>query len=151
VKVLAFDIASNTGWAFGSTELGIESYGTFKHIDYHNTYLDFEGIIALWKPDVIVTAKPTRYYFAMRKMFLLTGTMLAAADKHSTPIYMETKGKNRKSTDFPNDSSIKKAIFGTGKVSKDEICKRYKIKNEDAADAALFVEYVLKKENNGRV
>lgn len=145
MKVLAFDIASNTGWAFGSSDFGIEKYGTFKHEDYYKTYLEFDKLITLWKPDVIVTAKPTRYYFAMRKMFLLTGTMLAAADKHSIPIYVETKGKSRKSTDFPNDSSIKKAIFGTGKVSKDEICKRYKIKSEDAADSAMFVEYVLKK------
>jgi hypothetical protein len=148
LKVLAFDIASATGWAFGSTDFGIEKYGVFKHTDYYSTYLKFEELIKLWKPDMIVTAKPTRYYMAMRKMFLLTGTMLAAAAKHDVNIYTETKGKSRKSTDFPNDSSIKKAIFGDGKVSKAEICKRYNIKDENAADAGMFVEYVLKQERS---
>jgi hypothetical protein len=144
MKVLAFDIATKTGWAFASDELGIEKYGSFSYSDYYKYYRKFCELIELWKPDVVITAKPTRYYFAMRKMFLITGTMLAASDKCGVKVYIETRGKGRKSTDFPNDITIKKSVLGNGKVSKSDICKRYRVKDEDVADACMFAEYVLK-------
>lgn len=144
MKVLSFDIASSSGWAFVSSDLGVEAKGSFKHKNYHETRLEFDKLINKWRPDIIITAKPTRYYFAMRKMFLLTGCMLSVADKYGVEVYQETKGKKRKSTDFPNDSTMKKEVFGKGVVSKEEICARYGTKDEDAADACLFGEYLIK-------
>lgn len=146
--VLSFDIAMKTGWAVGDTEFGIEKGGSFSCKSYVDAYKHFNELITLWKPELIITAAPTRFYKTIRKLSQIAGVMLYLAEKNKCEVYTETteaRGKKRSSTDWPNDSTMKGAVFGKGVVSKQEICRRYKTKDEDYADACMFFDYICIK------
>lgn len=145
MNILSFDIATKIGWAFGSELFGCEASGTFKHENYYKTYTKCRDLIELYKPDIVITAKPTRYYNAMKKLFMITGAMMVALDVTGVKLYQEVSKTGRKTKDFPNDAQMKKFIFGNGLVSKQYIMKHYKRGNEDEADACMFLDYAIRK------
>lgn len=149
MRILAFDIATKTGWAFGEKEP--EAGGSFKFKGFYLYYRQCEDLIELWKPEIIIVAEATRFFTAQRRMNMLCGAMQVAADNKGVSLYIEQrqgKGKKKASSGFPIDSHIKKTVFGEGKVSKEQICQRYNVTDEDEADARMFVEYLIIK-NNG--
>ena len=148
MKILAFDIATKTGWAFG--EKKATEGGSFKFQGFYFYYRQCKALIQEFKPDIIICAEATRFFTAQRRMNMLCGAMQVAADDCKVPIYTEEragKGKKKKSTGFPVDSHMKKEVFGVGKVDKVDICKRYNTSDEDEADARMFVEYLGNKFN----
>lgn len=146
-KILAFDIATKTGWAFG--EMEPETGGSFQFKSFYQYYRQCKDLMQLYKPDIIICAEATRFYTAQRRMNMLCGAMQVAADDCNVKIYeQERKGRKRKSTGFPIDSQMKKEVLGDGKATKIDICLRYKTDDEDMADAMMFVEYLSKKINN---
>lgn len=153
MKILAFDIATNTGWAFGDPSPSVEESGSFKFSgSFWMYYRECKNLIKLYKPTIIVTAEATRFYNAQRKMNMLCGAMRVAADDCKVSLYIEqrpSKGRKKASSGFPVDSAMKKLVFGKGKVSKEEICSYYQVTNEDQADAMMFIDYFnLKNKEN---
>lgn len=140
MKVLAFDIATRTGWAFMQHKDDDPDYGAFKLKTWSGYYKEAKELIDLYAPDVILCAEATRFHNPMKRMNMLTGIIALAADKKGIKLYTK-KRKNKKTTGFPIDSEMKKAVFGKGKVSKKEICERYDTSDEDAADAMMFLEF----------
>lgn len=150
MKVLAFDIATTTGWAFGEKQAEIG--GSFKFDGFYNYYRKCKELINLHHPDIIICAEATRFYTAQRRMNMLCGAMQTAADYCNVKVFEKEragKGKKRKSSGFPIDSEMKKAVFGKGKVEKKEICERYNTSDEDEADARMFIEYFNLIGNDG--
>lgn len=141
MKVLAFDVSKkSTGWAF-STELGIEDGGSFPCKDVVFAYDKFVELIDLWKPDVVISASPVRYFDAIVTMSRLYGILLYICLKRGIKPY-EEKGR------LVNDKTMKKAILGSGNATKADIMKHFNCDNEDQADAMLFTQYALLKLKN---
>lgn len=140
MKVLAFDIATRTGWAFKQHKDDEYSSGAFKLKTWSGYYKEVKDLIDLYNPQVVICAEATRFHNPMKRMNMLTGIVALAADQKGIKLFTK-KRKNKKTTGFPIDSEMKKAVFGRGKVDKKEICERYGTDDEDAADAMMFVEY----------
>ena len=132
MRILSLDIATQTGWAFG-TELGIEDFGSFSCKKFCEAYNNFSRLIDLWKPEIIITATPTRYFNVVRKLSEITGVMLLIAERKGIKVEKNLV-----------DSSCKKVVLGSGKATKKDICAYYKTKDEDAADACLFIDWYIK-------
>lgn len=138
MKVLAFDISKKmTGWAF-STEKGHEDGGSFPCKDVLKAYSDFTRLVELWKPEIVISAAPVRYYDAIVAMSRLYGILTYICLRRGVKMY-EEKGR------LVNDKRMKKEVLGNGNSTKDDIMKHYKTDNEDMADAMLFCDYVLKQ------
>lgn len=132
-KILSFDIATKSGWAFG-TEKGIEASGSFSCKKFRDAYSNFNDLIDKWKPDIIISAKPTRFYAAIRKQSEYTGLLLLLAERRDITVYKDIV-----------DSSAKKSVLGRGNATKEDICTYFNISDEDEADAMMFVEYWIKE------
>jgi hypothetical protein len=137
LKVLGLDVADKVGWAFGTTESGIEAGGSFKAKDIVVAHDEFLRLIELWKPTVVITASPVRYYNAIVSMSRKYGVLWYLCAKREIRIYME-KGS------LVNDKRMKKKVLGNGNATKADIMKKYETDDEDYADACLFVEYLIK-------
>lgn len=141
MKVLAFDIATTTGWAFKHRKKEEQpDYGSFKLSSWNGYYQKVKDLIDLYKPEAIICAEATRFHNAKKRMNMLTGIVALAADRKGLKLY-EKKRKKGKGKGYPIDSEMKKAVFGRGVVDKKEICERYNVHDEDAADAMMFCEF----------
>jgi len=126
MNILGIDLGKNTGWAFSEDE-----YWHYKIKDI----LDFEAkvkdLVVLYKPDVIITAYPVRFYNAIVSHSKYMWVLEVIAWKKDIQLIQV------------NDSQCKKAIFWKWKIAKEEIQERYKSDNEHSADAFMFREYLI--------
>ena len=130
--VLAFDISSkNTGWAVGDINHGIEDSGSFKSNKFCDVYKGFSELIELWKPELIVSAKPTRFYAVIRKQSEITGVLLLLAERKGIKVNKDLV-----------DSACKKTVIGSGKATKEDIKKHFSVDCEDEADAMMMWTYI---------
>lgn len=126
--IYAVDCGKSSGHCI--TDNGKEVYSEnhkFESLDKYRRFL--KDNIELWKPDVIITCKPNRFYNTIYMHGKLTGILELEAERHKTQ-YMEFY-----------DSEPKKWSFGTTKIDKDAVCSKYGHYNSDVADAALFCDY----------
>lgn len=133
MRILAFDIASNTGWAYGNDKDGIIDHGNFSCKSFEYAYSKFEDLIEGFFPDIIITAKPTRFYAVIRKQSEITGLLLECAERYGIKVDKDLV-----------DSSCKKVVFADGHYSKDKIPEWYSVENGDEADAMMFIDYYIK-------
>lgn len=131
--VLSFDIATKTGYAVGS-ECGIEESGSFSCSKLSHAYKRFSELINIWRPDIIITAKPNNRYNVIRKLSEITGVMLLVAERYRVKVEKNLV-----------DKACKKAIIGNGNATKEDVKKKYKSLDEDAADAMMFFDYYILK------
>jgi len=131
MTILSFDIATRSGYAVGSTNFGLDDSGSFSCKSLINTATTMAMLMDLWKPDIIVTAKPTRFYDAIRKQSEITGVLLYLAEKRGIKVRKNLV-----------DSQCKLAVIGRGNATKKDICEKYKTEDEDAADAIMFFDYI---------
>lgn len=129
--VISFDISTRmTGWAVGDLEYNIEDSGSFKSKSFVESYKWFNSLCELWKPDLIITAKPTNRYNVIRALSEVTGVLLLVAEKRGIKLDKTIV-----------DASCKKVVLGNGRASKEEIMAHYGINNEDEADARMFWDF----------
>jgi len=130
IHILWIDLGKNTGWAFSE-----EEYWHWKLKDILDFDTKVKDLVDLYKPDVIITAYPVRFYNAIVSHSKYMWVLEVIAWKRDIPLIQV------------NDSQCKKAIFWKWKVTKEEIQKRYKCDNEHSADAMMFREYLQTQQN----
>lgn len=128
--ILSFDIATKTGFAAGTKQTGVEERGSFSCKSYVEGRKRFRELMDKWKPDIVITAMPTRHYNVTRKLSEITGVMLVEAEARGIKVEKNLV-----------DSSCKKAVIGKGNAKKPEICAYFNEEDEDAADAMMFFTY----------
>ena len=131
--LLAFDVASRTGWAVGNKKGEIIEKGNFNCKSYVWAQGEFRRIIEKFKPTKIITAKPNRYYNVIRKQSEITGLLLEVAEEFKIPVDKTLV-----------DKSCKKEVLGNGNSTKDDIMAHFNCEQEDEADAMMFIAYYLK-------
>jgi Holliday junction resolvasome RuvABC endonuclease subunit len=149
-SILAFDVATSTGWAFiGDAQLCKGSFlvhGEDWYERYVFMYERARQLIEEHKPDFIVMEAGVK--LNAKVMFhlnsLRTCIMLAALHNQVGLL------------DAVSPSTIKKFITGGGKASKEDIMRataKYRPMNSDEADAialALYIVDVYEKGDNGQ-
>jgi crossover junction endodeoxyribonuclease RuvC len=152
MKVLGFDV--------GTTNLGlsvIESSNNKNKVLYHKyTYLKkdsfankilflenyFNSIIDEYKPEVISYEAPFIRSFNGQELIMVCGVLVLCAAKHSLKYVSYTP------------SAIKKAVYGKGKCSKEELesavqkllSTPVKFENDHVSDSvAIALTFILKK------
>lgn len=128
MKVLAIDIGTHWGWCF-QDQVGRET-GTEKFHDLATLNLDFTTLIQKYKPDIVVSCAPVRFYNTISKHCRFLGVLELVCQKYEVQ-YHEVSEK-----------TCKAQIIGSGKAKKKDIAKRYKCKTEHENDACMFAEYV---------
>lgn len=138
VKVLSFDVGKTIGWAFVD-DVGIETGS----IDYTGDPLDWYHVvndkIRLYKPQAVVSARPTRF----ARVIAFQSKMLAIIE------LVARKFNTYYNTDLI-DSQCKNIVLGNGRVKKDKIitwAKQVTQRNEiteHEADALMFAAYIRK-------
>lgn len=134
--ILSIDIGTTSGIVFYSNQLGKESGQqlTVGHnLAFFYKYL--KELCHMWKPNLIVVPKPTRFYNTILLHGKFIGVVELIAQQREIPIV------------FVIDSSCKKLVLGKGKATKQEIIERYDTNNEHIADATMFAEYYFKQKN----
>jgi len=131
MTILAFDIATRSGYAVGSTNFGLDDSGSFSCKSLIEAATTMGMLMDLWKPDIIVTAKPTRFYNTIRKQSEITGVLLYLAEKRKIKVRKDLV-----------DKQCKLAVIGNGNATKNDICEKYQTQDEDAADAIMFFDYI---------
>ena len=131
MTILSFDIATRSGYAVGSTNFGLEDSGSFSCKSLIEAATTMAMLMDLWKPNIIVTAKPTRFYNAIRKQSEITGVLLYIAEKRKIKVMKDLV-----------DKQCKLAVLGNGNATKEDICEKYQTQDEDAADAMMFFDYI---------
>ena len=131
MTILSFDIATRSGYAVGSTNFGLEDSGSFICKSLIEAATTMAMLMDLWKPNIIVTAKPTRFYNTIRKQSEITGVLLYIAEKRKIKVMKDLV-----------DKQCKLAVLGNGNATKEDICEKYQTQDEDAADAMMFFDYI---------
>ncbi len=134
MKVLALDLAVNSGWAFGSRELGFEASGIFSAKTQAQTEKAVKELIELYKPDMVFTCKPTARYAVIKKQSEIAGVVKLLCEKSNIAF-----------NDKQVDSHIKKAMLGNGRATKEEILEVYGGQNFDESDARMMLDYATRK------
>jgi Holliday junction resolvasome RuvABC endonuclease subunit len=131
VKILSFDISTKrTGWAFGDVDFCIEASGSFPSKSYVAAYVKFGELLSLYKPDIVITAKPTNRYNVIRALSEVTGILLYLCEKKGVKVDKSLV-----------DASCKKVVIGHGFAKKEQIMAHYGIADSDEADARMFWDY----------
>lgn len=131
--ILSFDIGSTTGIAVymesltGKAIYKIDEYQIRKLSDMFNIST---LLIAQYKPDIILTVLPVRFYNTLVKHSKLVGLLEYAAEQVDCGVVEIS------------ESHAKKIVFGTGKVTKADIMNRYHGR-EHESDALMFIESFL--------
>jgi len=129
---LAFDVGKKWGWAvIADGEVYASGSGVFKEILAFEK--EIKDLIELYKPEVVGTALPNRFYNTMKTHFKYITVIELCWKKYSgsdfLPLY---------------DSEIKKGIYGTTKVEKTAVKDRFGGETEDEADAIMMGMYLHK-------
>ncbi len=146
-KILAFDIASTTGWSYMKDSKIIET-GHFKYdkTDLSKFFSEIENILISIKPDYVIAASPTRFFNTIFLHGRIFGIFDLVLEDNDLSFWMDVTAKGKPT--LPVDSKMKKAVLGKGKASKAEIMEFTGIGQEDEADATMFCMYldgILKK------
>ena len=140
--ILALDVATTTGWSV-MIDGEIEAHGHFKIDSLGKLKQEITGLIILWKPTHVIAASPTRFFntiFLHGKFF---GVIEYTLEKFGLSFWMDKTAKGKAT--LPIDSKMKKAIFGKGVVSKQEIMDWAGVQQEDQADAVMMATYLNKQ------
>jgi hypothetical protein len=131
IKVVAIDCGIKGGFAFKDqqcTEADRFDFGKEQTLwGYEKRCKD---LLTLYKPDIVVTGRPCRFYQTLIKHAALQAIIELACEKKGVQ-FMKI-----------SDSAAKKNVFGKGKVEKKEIMERYKVGDDNVADAMMFAEYI---------
>lgn len=130
VKVLAFDVGKHGGMAFKDDVS--EETRPFDFISLKDYYTRVVASINLYKPDVVTTAYPTRFY-----------RVIVYQSKLAAIIELACESKGIEFTEV-QDRQAKKSIIGNGNAKKEEIMKFLKQDDEHMADALMFARHVYK-------
>jgi Holliday junction resolvasome RuvABC endonuclease subunit len=108
MKILALDLGTTTGWAYLDNQ-GVES-GHWTSKTYAPWGAQLIEVLSLYKPDIIVCSQTNSFghFNATKKMYMLYGVVCLLAERCEYPV-----------VEF-NDSSARKAVFGSGKLKKVE-------------------------------
>lgn len=140
--ILAFDIATTTGWAV--MEKGnIIKTGIVKHNNAIQFFREISLVLDTYKPKLVIAAAPTRFFTVIFKHGRLFGLFDLALAQRGLSFWLDVTPKGRNT--LPIDSKIKKEVLGKGKASKQEIMNFMGIQQEDEADAAMFATYLHKQ------
>lgn len=139
MRILGVDLGKDTGLVIYNCDKSIvEQHLTFR-VD---TVLEFGARISKTlsqvEVDVIVTAYPTRFYWVIVSHSKQMGVLEYLASAQDIPVI------------YTNDSSAKKTVFGSGRLSNEEIGLRLRnlginLQTEHENDAALFILDYIKK------
>ena len=125
MKILAIDVGKTGGWYFSDEENGEIHFTSLA--DYEKT---IKNLIDLYKPEIVVSARPTRFYRAI----VNHSRMLAIVE-----LVCEKKGVQCHTNLI--DSTCKKIVLGKGNAKKPDIIKWAGEESEHVADAKMFTEY----------
>lgn len=128
MKIVSFDVGKSTGWAY--LDITGEETGVFQFTSLAAYEKCVKDIIQLYKPDVVVTAYPTRFYRVIVYQSKLAAIVELCCEK-----------KNIQFAEV-NDSTCKKDILGNGKASKEEIMQYFNKDTEHEADALMFATHI---------
>jgi len=134
LKVLALDLASASGWAFGSHELGIEASGIFSCKTQTLVYEKVKELIELYKPEMIFSCRPTARYNTIKKQSEIAGVVKLLCERSNIAF-----------NDKEVDSRLKKAMLGNGRATKEEILEVYGGADDNEADARLMLDFATRK------
>lgn len=134
MKVLCLDLASQSGWAFGSRELGLEASGIFSCKTQTLVYDKVKELIELYKPDMVFTCRPTARYNTIKKQSEIAGVAKLLCERSNIAF-----------DDKEVDSRIKKAMLGNGRATKEEIHEVYGGQSFDEADSRMFLDFATRK------
>ena len=127
-KVLAFDVGKHGGMAYEDSVLEVSE--PFDFTTLNDYFKRVKAAIDLYKPDIVATAYPTRFYRVIVFQSKLAAIIELACEVKGVEFYEV------------QDSTVKKAVLGNGHAKKDEIMKFFNKTNEHEADAAMFCKYI---------
>jgi len=137
MKTLAIDVSKQTGWAFMDGDY--VEVGTFQFVSLDAYYKIISELVLKWKPECIISARPTRHVRVVAFQSKLLAIVELIAERNEIYFYEAI------------DSECKKAVLGKGKAPKEEIIKwasdSFGLKDltQDPADAVMFAEFVKLK------
>jgi len=127
MKTLGIDVGKTSGWYFDGES------GEMSFLTLEKYYQDIMHLVDLYKPEMVVSARPTRMY----NVIVFQTKLLAI-------IELICEKKNIKHNLRLIDSSCKKKVIGKGNAKKPEIMEWAGVGSEHEADAKMFVEYIKK-------
>jgi len=110
MKILALDLGTTAGWCYlNEEETGLNS-GFWSEKSYREWAKRLKAILEDFKPELIVCSQTNSYghFNATRKMYMLFGIVCYVGEVRELGV-----------VEF-NDSSARKAVFGSGKLKKVE-------------------------------
>lgn len=133
LRILAVDVGKETGWWFHPFQSG----SSFKVENLRIFYKHIAKIVKNFKPQIILTGYPTRFYNIVKKQSEMIGVLKLIALQNDCFI-IELQ-----------DAHCKKVVFGNGKMKKEGIMEHYSEDNQNVADARMFIDCYLKEINSG--
>lgn len=148
MKIIALDIATNTGWAVGGFDHPIV-FGSRSFKNYAGQRAIMGNRFAVWLNDMIAELKPT--HMAIEAPMYAKG----GAPHLLIPLtYEAEKAANRFSLPYEEFAprTVKKFMTGTAKATKQDMIEAakvigHKVNNDDQADAIAVLKLMESKIN----
>lgn len=129
MKILGIDVGRTWAWSFYD--------GIYESASNKTDLYDFGGMIKdildLYKPEVVVTARPTRFH-----------AVIASQSKTLGVLEYFCKKRGIKYIEYI-DSHCKKVVLENGRAKKEDVMSFFDETNEHIADAKMFIHTYLKE------